>query len=68
MKTYVLYIHDRRYSVPHLDSVTVQGDGRAGEIAAQRLASSQAYFAAEVWEDDRLVCRLEKGGSSQEPS
>ncbi len=60
MKTYVLYIHDRRYSVPHLDSVTVQGDERAGEIAAQRLASSKAYFAAEVWEDDRLVCKLEK--------
>ena len=60
MKTYVLYVHDRRYSVPSLDAVTVRGDARAREIATQRLASSAHYFAAEVWEADRLVCRLDK--------
>lgn len=58
MKTYVLYIHDDRYSVPTLDSITVADDERAKEVAAERLASSPHYRAAELWEDDRLVEKL----------
>lgn len=60
MKTYVLYVHDDRYTVPTLDSIAVDGDERAVQLAADRLASSPHYYAAELWEDDRLVRRLEK--------
>lgn len=60
MKTYVLYIHDDRYTVPTLDSLTVNDDERAREVAGERLASSRHYHLAELWESDRLVARLEK--------
>ena len=60
MKTYVLYIHDDRYTVPTLDSITVDDDERAKELAGGRLAASAHYHRAELWEDDRLVARLEK--------
>lgn len=60
LQTYVLYIHDNRYSVPTLDSITVVDDGRARALAADRLASSAHYHAVELWEDDRLVAKLEK--------
>lgn len=58
MKTYLLYVNDDRYSVPTLDTLIVRGDDRAIEIAAQRLASSPRYRSVEVWEDERLVCRI----------
>ncbi len=58
MKTYLLYIHDDRYTVPTLDSIAVDGDERARELAAERLASSPHYLTAELWEDDRLVEKL----------
>ena len=64
MKTYVLYIHDDRYTVPALDSITVNDDERASEVAGDRLASSAHYYLAELWEDDRLVARLEKPPAS----
>ncbi|HZK99381.1 MAG TPA: hypothetical protein VFC47_05740 [Caulobacteraceae bacterium] len=59
MKTYTLYIHDRRYSAPTMDFLTVAGDQRARELAVQRLASSPHYTRAELWEDERLVCELD---------
>jgi len=55
LKTYILYIHDRRYSVPTLDTLTVSSDARASELARARLASSTHYQGAEIWEGDRLV-------------
>ena len=64
MTIYVLYIHDDRYTVPTMDSITVSGDERARELAHQRLASSTHYYAAELWEDDRLVERLEKSDTA----
>lgn len=60
MKTYVLYIHDDRYTVPTLDSIVATGDERALQLAGDRLASSPRYYAAELWEGDRRVGRLEK--------
>lgn len=61
MKTYFLYMHDDRYSVPSLDAVIVRNDQRASEIAAKRLTSSDHYLGVEVWEDERLVCRFDRG-------
>jgi len=58
MKTYILYVHDDRYTVPTMDSLTVDGDERAMELAGERLASSPHYYAAELWDGDRMVQRL----------
>ena len=60
MKTYVLYIHDRRYSVPAMDTLTVSDDARARELAVARLASSVNYLGVEIWEGDRLIETLTK--------
>lgn len=60
MKTYTLYIHDDRYSVPSLDAVTVRDDERALEVAKDRLASSPNYRLIEVWEDDRFIGKFER--------
>ena len=60
VRTYILYVHDDRYSVPTLDTVIVRNDARAIEIADKRLASSAHYGAVEVWEDERLVYRTNR--------
>jgi hypothetical protein len=58
VKTYLLYIYDRRSTAPKLEVVTVVDDSRVRELAAERLAVRNDYYGAEVWEDDRLVCKL----------
>ncbi len=58
LKTYLLYIHDRRRTAPNLEVITVIDDRRACELAQERLDARVDYYRAEVWEDDRLVCRL----------
>jgi hypothetical protein len=60
LKTYTLYIHDDRYSVPSLDAVTVRDDERACEVGANRLTVSPHYQSIEVWEDDRFVDKFER--------
>jgi hypothetical protein len=40
--------------------VTVADDDRACELGNQRLQGSEFYSAVEVFDDDRLVCRLSK--------
>ncbi|HZC17765.1 MAG TPA: hypothetical protein VE309_13485 [Caulobacteraceae bacterium] len=60
MKTYILYIHDDRYSVPSLDAVTVRDDQRALEVVRDRLTVSPHYRQIEVWEDDRFIDRFEQ--------
>ena len=59
METYILYVHDRRYSAPTMDILTVASDERACELAGRRLASSPHYTRVEVWQEDRLVCSLD---------
>jgi hypothetical protein len=60
MKTFLFYTNDRRYTVQRLDSLTENDDEAARKIATQRLFSSDDYLDIEVWEDDRLVCRIQK--------
>ncbi len=60
VKVYTLYIDDDRYSVPSLDAVTSAGDDRACDAARARLATSDHYLGVEIWEDDRLVCKLQR--------
>ncbi len=60
MRTYFLYMHDDRYSVPSLDALVVHNDQRASEIAAKRLTTSEHYLGVEIWQDERLVCRFDR--------
>ena len=62
MNVYVLYIHDDRYSVPTMDSLRASDDATATQLLKQRLESSPHYFAVALWQDERFVARLEKGG------
>jgi len=58
VKVYMLYVHDDRYTVPTLDTVFVPNDDRAIKIAVERLCASLHHRIAEMWEEDRLVCRI----------
>jgi hypothetical protein len=60
MPVYLIYIDDRRYSAPQIDSLEAVDDARAIAKAQARLAASPHYRAAELWEDERLVARLER--------
>jgi hypothetical protein len=57
---YVLYIHDDRYTVPTVDSLSASSDEVAAYLMENRLGSSPHYFAAELWLDERLIARLAK--------
>ncbi|WP_150131337.1 hypothetical protein [Caulobacter mirabilis] len=50
MRTFSFYIHDRRYSVPTLQLVTVRDEDRARELARQRLEETEEHLAVEVTE------------------
>jgi hypothetical protein len=60
LKTYMLYVHDDRYSVPNLDGIVVHDVARAIEIASERLARSLHHRAVELWEDECLIWRLDR--------
>jgi hypothetical protein len=62
MRTFSFYIHDRRYSVPTLQIVTVRDEDRARELARQRLEEAEHHLAVEVLEDQTELFRLERAG------
>ena len=55
MNIYTIYIHDDRYSIPHLDGFNAENDIEANNIAEDRLKYSDHYSLIEVWEGDREV-------------
>jgi hypothetical protein len=67
LNVYILYVHDDRYSVPTLDTVSVRDDARASELAVKRLGASPHYKAVEVWDGDRLVCRFDHDSVNVRP-
>jgi hypothetical protein len=60
LNVYILYIHDDRYSVPTVDSLTAIDDDSAKQRLRERLEASAHYFAVALWQDERLVERIEK--------
>jgi hypothetical protein len=60
VKTYTLYVHDGRYTVPTLLTIDARDDESACTNARQHLSSSPHYSAVEVWDDERLVARVEE--------
>ena len=63
LKTYTLYVRDGRYTVPTLLTVDAPDDAGARAHAEQHLNVSIHYQAVEVWDDERLVARLEDGAT-----
>ena len=60
MASYTLFVHDDRYSVPTFYIVSVADEGRALELADEKLRSSPHYLRVEVFDDDRLVGALDR--------
>ncbi len=58
MKTYTLYVHDARYTVPTLLTVDARDDEGARAHAEHHLGTSPHYRAVEIWDDERLVARV----------
>ena len=60
MKIYTLYIEDDRYSVPTLLTAEHSHDGGVMEYVGDLLGGSQHYLAADIWDGDRKVGRIER--------
>ena len=60
LRTFSFYIHDKRYSVPTLQIVTVRDEDRARELAQQRLDEGDHHLAVEVVEGQTELFRLER--------
>ena len=60
MRTYALYIHDRRYSVPTLKIVTAGDELDARELAQKHLEDGDHHLAVEVLEGQTELFRLER--------
>jgi hypothetical protein len=63
MKTYTIFIHDKRYSVPTLLAENFDHDDHAREYAVARLAASRHYTAIEIWDQDIQLCHLRVQGT-----
>ena len=63
VKTYTLFIHDDRYSVPSLDAVGAVDDEAARAAALARMGASPHYYAVEVWDGDRRIAQVEEARS-----
>lgn len=67
VKTYTLYLGDRRYSVPTLLAIDAVDDSAALAEARRRLGQSAHYYSVEIWEDERLVGQVEADGPVSTP-
>jgi hypothetical protein len=60
LKTYIVYVQDGRYVAPTLLTIDARDDESALRQAEAHLKASPHYRAVEVWEDDRLVAKVER--------
>ena len=58
MHSYILYIHDSRYSVPQLLAVDADDDEAAVAMARGLLTRSDCYQSVDVIHEDREVARV----------
>ena len=61
MRIYQFHFFDRRGRRPALDFADCRHDGEAARIAFGQLQQHDSCEGVEVFEDDRLVMRLERG-------
>ena len=57
MKTYTILVHDRRWAEPVTLEAILADDTRAREFARERLVTSTAGEAVEVWHAGRMLYR-----------
>jgi hypothetical protein len=67
MRTFVFYMEDDRYTVPHVIFVSAVNADRAMELAGRELLKSRHHLSVEVREDDALCYRLGRGGEEFYP-
>ena len=60
MRTYTLYVHDDRYSVPNLVFASAAGVDRARELANSELNRSEHHLAVDVREADDWLFRVKR--------
>lgn len=62
MRTYTVYIHDARYSVPSLVFIDITPDTLVGDIARQKLEESEHHLGVEVLDGDTVLFRIARDG------
>ncbi len=60
MRTFSLYIHDSRYSVPTLQLITASDEEKVRQLAQARLDEAMEHLAIEVLEDDLPLFELRR--------
>lgn len=63
MRTFVFFIHDRRYSVPTLYFVSAPDEATARALARQRLDETPHHLAIDVLEGGTELFRLCRNGA-----
>lgn len=61
MRIYQFHFFDRRGRRPALDFADCRHDGEAARLAFGRLQQHASCEGVEVFEEDRLVLRMERG-------
>ena len=61
MRIYQFHFFDRRGRRPALDFADCRHDGEAARLAFGRLQQHSTCEGVEVFEEDRLVLRMERG-------
>ncbi|WP_374468255.1 hypothetical protein [Phenylobacterium sp.] len=60
MRTFSLFIEDRRYSAPTLQFVIAADEHRARELALRELVASGEHLSVEVQENGRTLFREQR--------
>ncbi len=60
MNAYRCYFLNQESHIVGVECIECHDDADARLMAAQ-LLSGQRYMAAEIWEEGRMVCRVERG-------
>lgn len=64
MRTFVFFIHDRRYSVPTLHIVSAPDEATANALASQQLDETPHHLAIDVLEGPTELFRLSRDGAA----
>jgi hypothetical protein len=62
MRTFTLYVHDDRYTVPNMVFLEADHAEKAAELANHELNKSEHYLAVDVREGDDFCCRVTRRG------
>jgi hypothetical protein len=62
MASYMVYFDDDRYRARNLEVITADDDEAACARVRADLAANPHHLAAEIWDDNRLVARVDRDG------